>query len=114
MQRDIKQYFMKKLTIRKFSFTFLACCIVFNARATENQAWSEAELELLRLNWLGSMPELSSDPTNKYADNPAAAKFGQQLFFDQRLSANGKVACATCHMPDKLFTDGLAKSRGVG
>jgi len=114
MQRDIKQHFMKELTIRKLSFAFLACCIVVNARATQNQDWSEAELALLRLSWLGSLPELSPDPTNKYADNPAAAEFGQQLFFDKRLSANGKVACATCHVPDKLFTDGLAKSRGVG
>ena len=102
------------------SFTvFWACCLVFSclvytAQAAQDQGWSESELALLRLQWLGSLPELPPDPTNKYADNPAAAEFGQKLFFDNRFSANGKVACATCHIPEILFTDGLSKSRGVG
>lgn len=36
------------------------------------------------------------------ADNPqtdAKVKLGQQLFFDGRLSANGKISCSTCHDP---------------
>ena len=88
--------------------------MVVNAQAVESQVWSETDIALLRLHWIGSLPELQDDPTNKYADNPAAAKFGQKLFFDTRFSANGKVACASCHLPEKYFTDGLAKSRGVG
>jgi cytochrome c peroxidase len=88
--------------------------MAFTAEAKQDQGWSESELALLRLQWLGSLPELPPDPTNKYADNPAAAEFGQKLFFDNRFSANGKVACATCHVPENYFTDGLAKSRGVG
>jgi cytochrome c peroxidase len=35
---------------------------------------------------------------------------GQTLFFDPVLSGNGKRACASCHQPEKAFTDGLAKS----
>ncbi len=77
-------------------------------------SWSESELALLRLQWIGSLQELPPDPTNKYADDPAAAKLGQKLFFDKQLSANAQVACATCHVPDKYFTDGLAKAKGVG
>jgi len=88
--------------------------MAFTAEAKQDQGWSESELTLLRLQWLGSLPELAPDPTNKYADNHAAAEFGQKLFFDNRFSANGKVACATCHVPEMLFTDGLAKSRGIG
>ncbi|WP_445322926.1 cytochrome c peroxidase [Ramlibacter sp. AN1133] len=32
----------------------------------------------------------------------------------QRLSANGQVACATCHLPNQLFQDGAALAKGVG
>ena len=110
---------MQTSIIGKLCTIFWACCFVFfcfvfTAQAGQDQAWSESELALLQLQWLGSLPELPLDPTNKYADDPAAAKLGQKLFFDKRFSANGKVACATCHVPEKLFTDGLAKSRGVG
>ncbi len=42
---------------------------------------------------------------------------GQKLFNDKRLSSDGTVACATCHDPDKGFTDHRADnatSAGVG
>lgn len=38
---------------------------------------------------------------------------GRRLFFDSRLSANGKISCASCHDPDKAFSDGLALARGI-
>ncbi|WP_308874203.1 cytochrome-c peroxidase [Thiothrix subterranea] len=31
---------------------------------------------------------------------------GRELFFDRRLSRNRNIACATCHQPDKAFSDG--------
>lgn len=49
-------------------------------------------------------------------DNPiTAAKiaFGKRLFFDKRLSKNNELSCATCHQPDKAFTDGLTRSSGT-
>ena len=42
------------------------------------------------------------------------ATLGHDLFFDTGFSANGKVSCATCHKPDMSFTDGKAKSEGIG
>lgn len=50
------------------------------------------------------------------ADNPMTeSKFqlGRHLFYDERLSANGNIACATCHHQDKAFTDGLAHPAGT-
>src|SRR5258708_17315217 len=44
---------------------------------------------------------------------PARAVLGQKLFFDARLSANGTVACATCHNPARAFTDGRPTSVGI-
>lgn len=50
------------------------------------------------------------------ADNPLTKEgvyLGRMLFYDERLSATGKVACATCHQPARAFTDGRALSVGV-
>ena len=54
------------------------------------------------------------DSTNRVADDPQAARLGQMLFFDARLSGNGKVACSSCHDPAHAFTDAKPLSDGVG
>jgi cytochrome c peroxidase len=49
-------------------------------------------------------------------DNPQTPEkiaLGQKLFFDGRLSADGTVACATCHDPARAFTDGRPASVGI-
>jgi cytochrome c peroxidase len=38
---------------------------------------------------------------------------GRMLFYDTRLSRNNTISCATCHQPEKAFTDGLAVSIGI-
>ena len=43
----------------------------------------------------------------------ARVALGQKLFFEPRLSADGTVACATCHDPDRAFTDGRPVSVGI-
>ena len=43
------------------------------------------------------------------SDNPQTSEkiaLGEKLFFEPRLSADGTVACASCHDPDRAFTDG--------
>lgn len=40
-------------------------------------------------------------------------ELGRMLFFDKRLSADNTVACATCHAPEKAFTDGKPTSIGI-
>src|SRR5207249_769160 len=49
-------------------------------------------------------------------DNPQTPEkiaLGQKLFFDGRLSADGTVACSTCHNPARAFTDGRPTSIGI-
>jgi cytochrome c peroxidase len=49
-------------------------------------------------------------------DNPQSPEkiaLGQKLFFEGRLSADGTVACATCHDPARAFTDGRPASIGI-
>ncbi len=57
-------------------------------------------------------PALQPDPSNRVSGKPAAIAFGRALFFDPRLSLSGTVSCATCHPPDRAWTDGLPRSRG--
>ena len=37
---------------------------------------------------------------------PEKIELGKKLFFDRRLSGDGTMSCATCHMPEHAFTDG--------
>jgi len=49
------------------------------------------------------------------AGNPMTAakvELGKYLFYDTRMSVNGKASCATCHKQERAFTDGRAV--GVG
>jgi cytochrome c peroxidase len=57
---------------------------------------------------------LPPDPSNRVADDPRAAALGRALFFDARLSGNGRVACATCHVPARDFQDGTPLAHGIG
>ena len=81
------------------------------ARGTAAVTFEAEEVEaILRLS---PLPPPPPDPTNVVADDPRAARLGQFLFFDRRLSANGRVACATCHDPARGFADGRPLARGI-
>jgi cytochrome c peroxidase len=61
---------------------------------------------------------ISADTWSYYVpkDNPlteAKVRLGKELFFDKRLSADGSVSCATCHDPERAFTDGKRVSVGI-
>jgi len=62
-------------------------------------------------------PMLGLPPVPVPADNPqsdAKIALGDRLFNDVRFSATGLVSCATCHAPEKAFTDGpLSVSEGI-
>ncbi|MCF8465674.1 MAG: c-type cytochrome [Flavobacteriales bacterium] len=45
---------------------------------------------------------------------PQQIDLGRYLFFDPILSGDGTVSCATCHQPEKGFSDGLDRSIGIG
>ena len=47
------------------------------------------------------------------AAGPATVALGKRLFFDPRLSADGSLSCAGCHVPAHAFTDSRAIGVGV-
>ena len=64
---------------------------------------------------LGPGQNAAADNDNTPADNPttdAGATLGRVLFYDQKLSANGTISCASCHQQDKGFSDDVALSLG--
>src|SRR6478736_9952691 len=44
---------------------------------------------------------------------PQQIDLGRYLFFDPVLSKDGTISCASCHQPDKGFSDGLKTSVGI-
>jgi cytochrome c peroxidase len=44
---------------------------------------------------------------------PQQIDLGRYLFFDPILSKDGTVSCASCHQPEKGFSDGMATSVGI-
>ncbi|MCL8537326.1 cytochrome C peroxidase [Chryseobacterium gallinarum] len=52
-------------------------------------------------------------PGKEYAYSEEKAALGKKLFNDKILSNNNTRSCATCHIPEKAFTDGLPKSMSL-
>lgn len=90
----------------------LALALAVAAAADEPVTFSD--LEVKRLLQHSPLPPPPADETNAHADDPRAAALGQALFFEPRLSRDGTLSCASCHQPEKSFTDGRALSKGVG
>jgi len=45
--------------------------------------------------------------------SPVRVRLGRWLFYDKRLSADGTVACATCHRPEHAFSEPQPVSVGI-
>ncbi|MDT8334574.1 MAG: cytochrome c peroxidase, partial [Desulfurivibrionaceae bacterium] len=78
-----------------------------------NISWTGAEIRILKSLSIESLPPLPNDPSNAYSDNAGAALLGEEIFYDSRFSANGKIACSNCHLPTYSFTDDLPLARGM-
>ncbi|MBN9253013.1 MAG: methylamine utilization protein, partial [Mesorhizobium sp.] len=76
--------------------------------------FSEAERRTIASLSLAELKPLAPDPTNRVADDQRAAAFGATLFFEQRLSRDGNVACSTCHLSDRQFQDDRPFGVGIG
>ena len=73
--------------------------------------FSEAEVRAILRHGPWPVP-WARDPSNRVSGKAEAIALGEQLFFEPRLSVNGKVSCATCHVPEKGYTDGRQLALG--
>jgi len=55
----------------------------------------------------------TSLPAHRDGFSPAQIDLGRYLFFDPALSRDGSISCASCHQPDKGFSDDLDRSIGI-
>jgi cytochrome c peroxidase len=61
-------------------------------------------------------PPLGLPPIFWPEDNPYSrdkAELGRLLYFDNRISSDRSVSCASCHDPAKAFTDAAPVSTGI-
>lgn len=86
--------------------------------------------EWAKIQTLSPLPPLPANPTNRYADDPAAAVLGQKLFFDSAYTGavvRGTVeegqlgpcctfevySCASCHDPADYFIQTTANPKSL-
>lgn len=81
------------------------------ARSQEQVEFSAAEIRRILQHGPWPQPVLR-DKSNRVSGNADAIALGEQLFYDRRLSGDGAMSCAACHLPDRAFTDGRARAYG--
>jgi len=59
------------------------------------------------------LPETPYDYNNSFIENDVAT-LGRVLFYDNKLSVNNAVSCASCHKQARGFSDGKTVSTGFG
>jgi len=98
---------MKNSWIYILSFLLLMSC---SSKETETYTPVPVDLEIPQL----FKEKLISPviPTNNPLTKEGIA-LGKKLFFDKILSGNGTQSCATCHDPQKAFTDQNRFSEGI-
>ena len=70
--------------------------------------FSASEIKLILSHGPWPVPP-RADPTNRASGNIEAIELGARLFFDQRVSSSGRVACATCRVPERNWSDNLRR-----
>jgi len=86
---------------RIFSFLFLSILLLI-------ALWKCEISKNINPNETIFVPAPEENPTTE-----VKTELGRKLFFDKRLSIDGTVSCATCHDPQKAFTDQLKTSVGI-
>ena len=96
-----------KLSLRHFLVVFL---LSFPASGRDDSTVHTTErcLPVLPLGLNSLVPVPIDNPLT-----PEKVELGRRLFFDPGLSRDGTISCASCHQPEKAFTDGRALAVGI-
>ena len=81
-------------------------------RAVTKPVFTNSEISIILSHgpWPAPAP---LDSTNRVSGKQHAIEFGTLLFFDQRLSGPATKSCASCHVPERNWTDNLRRGVGV-
>ena len=82
----------------------VAALLCAAAVAADDAALTEAEMRAILAHGPWPTP-ITTDPTNRVSGKRAALELGERLFFDTRLSGDGRFSCGTCHVPERNWTD---------
>ena len=74
--------------------------------------FTREESEMIRAASSATRPP--PDPSNRFAEIPAASSLGRAFFMEKGWSANGSVSCQSCHFQTSGCADSLPLSRGIG
>jgi len=88
------------------------CFGLLLAAVQSAHAFSDAEVRAIAAHgpW---PPAFKADPSNRVSGKREAIDLGERLFFERRLSANGEHSCSRCHVPERNWTDGETRARGL-
>jgi cytochrome c peroxidase len=89
---------------------WLGSLLMAYGQGLSSKIWTAEEWE--KAQSFSPLPLPPPDPSNRLSANDEAARLGQRLFFDPRLSPKN-VSCASCHKPEIGFTDGLTVANTI-
>lgn len=116
----------KKMTIKPILLLVTLSSSIFGNDENTTKIWNKNDIQKLREHYsqpIKSWRKPILDEGIKYIEmksisqkndkpNPLIIKLGNRLFHEPRLSLSENVACISCHVPSKAFTDGLKHSEG--
>lgn len=84
----------------------------FAVAAQEPAPLTDGEIRAILAHGPWPMP-LANDPGNRVSGKREAVEFGERLFFDSRLSGNGKFSCGSCHVPERNWSDNRTRGAAI-
>ena len=115
----IKRFGSLRLARRLAAWSLVLCATSVSGEAVESAAvalqseWTRSDIGKLRRLAISERMQPPPSPGNRVADNPDAAALGKAIFFDARFSAGQQQSCASCHVPERDFSDGHAIATGT-
>jgi cytochrome c peroxidase len=103
---------LRPIVIRRLLFFAMLLCIVTILTSLGRQKPNGFDLAQTSYQW--QLPA-GFEPVPEGPDGPllaARVELGRHLFYDKRISANGSQSCASCHQPQRAFSDGLPQAIG--
>jgi cytochrome c peroxidase len=97
--------------VKRWLLAAVLAALAASAIAETPLPWSDDEVKAIARHgpW---PPPAPRDPSNRVAGLSNAIVLGEHLFNEPRLSADGAMSCATCHVAGRDWGDGRAKAVG--